>query len=454
MKKKIKIINGLVVLPDGIKSASIEIEDGLIADISSRTKKMKSDTVIDAKGRYVLPGFIDIHTNGTAGFDLTNGIYDINTGKFISGEQAYINGLIKALRAYTRSGATRVVLTSLAAPVQQLIKVFGHINKFKNEYTSSGLQPVLEGLFIEGTFMKLPEYKGAHNPDYFNKPSIKLFDELQEAAGSLIKIVNIVPEWGDDALSLIKYLSKKNIVCAAGHTGAIGFQYQEALKSGLTLAVHFLNGPTGSSCKTLGNGGAVETILRSKEMFAEIIVDGYHVDKAYVMDIIKRKGFDKVCAITDSMFAVGIKKLKNFHMLGVDGTVSPDRKYLTVTGKKYNLFGSALTMDQAFANLLTWLTNSIEGIWNQVHPPLGFEEALVKTSALCSINPAKVLNIYEPGLRTGRFNSTVYTGSLEVGKSADLLIAGIKKLKHNYEIKIDNTFVKGQPQKKLARPVQ
>ena len=443
MKKKMTIRNGKVLLPEGLKTVNIEIENGVFSNITGQTNNAEAGTVINAQGKYVLPGFIDVHTNGINGFDLTNGVYDLETGKFNSDKDAYLDGLNNALIEYAKTGVTRVVLTSLASPIEQLKKVFNYVNKYKENHSNSSWKGVLEGLFVEGTFMKLIDYRGAHNPEYFYEPSIKLFNELQEAAGGLIKVVNVVPEWDELAFKLIKYLSQKKIVCAAGHTGAIGFQYDKAIKSGLRLAVHFLNGPTGSSSKSLDGGGAVENVLRAKNMYVEIIVDGYHVDKAYVMDTIKRKGFDKVCAITDSMFTASFKELRNFNILGVSGIVSENGEYLQIADREYSLFGSMLTMDNAFSNVLTWLTIPIEGIWHVMHDPLEFEDALIKTSTLCSKNPAKILGIYQPDSKQNKDSLKNFTGSIEKGKSADLIVANIEKLDDSYKLKIENVFVKG-----------
>ena len=443
MQRKIKITNGKVLLPGELKSVDIEIEDGIIINIGENTQSGNFDLVIDAAGKYVLPGFIDVHTNGIAGFDLTNGVYDLDSAVFISDEKTYLHGLDNALREYARTGVTRAVLTSLASPLEQLKRVFQYVDKYKHDHIRSPWKEVLGGLFVEGTFMKLVDYRGAHNPVYFNEPSIGLFNELQKAAGGLIKVVNVVPEWGEPAFELIKYLSNEDIVCAAGHTGALGFQYDKAIKSGLSLAVHFLNGPTGSSSKSLDGGGAVENVLRASVMSVELIVDGYHVDKSYVMDTIKRKGFDKVVAITDSMFAAQFKNLKEFNILGVNGIVSPNGEYLQIADREYALFGSMLTMDTAFSNVLTWLTMPIEGVWHEMHYPLSFEEALIKTSYMCSKNPAKILGIYEPKSSNGKSLASNFTGSLEVGKSADILITDIAKSDSGYKLNIDKVFVKG-----------
>lgn len=434
IKGSILLKNGHIVLPDKILTGNVLINKGKIESVVAKPIG-DTDLTIDASGKYILPGFIDIHTNGIAGFDLTNGVYNLKTGNFFDDENSYFVGLEKALVQYAQKGVTSVYLTSLAAPIDQLKKIFGYIKKYKIVKNESVCKNVLKGLYIEGTFMKQSEYRGAHNPEYFFEPSIELFKELQNACGGEIKIVNVVPEWGTPALKLTEYLTENNIIPAAGHTGATGHQYEAAIEKGLCLAVHFLNGPTGSSGKSFEGGGAVETILRSDKMRLELIVDGYHVDKAYVLDTIKRKGFDKVIPITDSMFAAEFPGLNNFEVLGIKGEVSKNGEYLHIADRKQSLFGSKLVMPVAFSNLLNWLTSQNEGIWNRSHEQLNFEDALVKTSEMISINPAKLLDIYD---------SDDKTGSIEEGKKADLIIADIDKTENGYQFRIDKVFVQGK----------
>lgn len=444
MQDKTIIKNGSVLLPQGLKETDIELNGGIISRIEPRISADAAATVTDADGKFVIPGFIDIHTNGIAGFDLTLGAYDQAKDRFTSDEEKYLSGLDNALGRYACTGVTRAVLTSLASPVHDLKRVFRYVSRYRENYRERAWSAVLAGLYVEGTFMKEEGYRGAHNADYFNEPSKELFDELQIAADGLIKIVNVVPEWGAPALELIRYLTAKGIICAAGHTGATGSQYSLAIDNGTRLATHFLNGPTGSSVKPFDGGGAAERVLRADQVFAEIIADGYHVDKAYVMDAIKRKGTGKVVVITDSMFPTMLEGLDKFSMLGVEGKVSSNGEYLQIADRGNALFGSTLRMDKAFSNILNWLTSPVEGIWYKVHEPLGFEEALSKASDMCSGNPARVIGIFEPDTATEMKNMSRYTGSIETGKSADVLVADIGGSQGNRRVKIDTVFVKGQ----------
>ncbi len=441
----IKLIkNGLVLLPYGLDEADLEIENGTISRIEQDIPIPKGVAVIDADGKYVLPGFIDIHTNGINGFDLTNGVYDLQTESFDASREIYLEGLDRALRKYAETGTTRVVLASLASPLEKLKLAFEYVREYMSRPKDGAWNDLLHGILVEGTFMKLPEFSGAHNTEYFNEPSIKLFDKLQEASGGLIKIVNIVPEWRDAAIELIKYVSEKGIVSAAGHTGATGDEYNLALKNGTKLAIHFLNGPTGSSFKPFDGGGAVESVLRAEGIFLEIIADGYHVDKAYVLDVIKRKGFDKVVIITDSMFATSFDGPSRFNMLGVEGKVSENGGYLQIADRSNALFGSLLTMDVAFANVLNWLMTPVEGVWSRVHHPLSFEDALSHVSAMCSANPAKVLGLYSPDPGKKNAIRDGFTGSIEVGKIADVILADIPNIDGKYSLEIEQVLVKGR----------
>lgn len=438
------LTGGTLLLPEGFRRADVGIRGGVISRIQPKISPGTSSRSIDAAGKYVLPGLIDIHTNGIAGFDLTNGQYDLGRNVFASDREAYLEGLEKALRKYAERGVTRAILTSLASPVEQLKKVFGFVNARESAVADGPWKNVFGGLYVEGTFMKMAEYSGAHNPDYFNPPSEDLFDELQDAAGGLIRIVNIVPEWDEPGLRLTEALASRGIVCAAGHTGATGNQYDLAVRSGVKLAVHFLNGPIRSSTKPFGGGGAVESVLRNRDVFAELITDGYHVDKSYAMDTIERKGPDRVVVMTDSMFTACAPGIDSFRICGIDGRVSSRREYVEVAGKANTLFGSMLTMDVAFSNILNWLTSGVEGAWRDRHEPIELEQAFLRASEMCSSNPARILGIFEPASVGTGADLSGYTGSIEAGKSADLVLAALERPDGKYRLKVEQTFVKGR----------
>jgi len=230
-------------------------------------------------------------------------------------------------------------------------------------------------------------------------------------------------------------------VCAAGHSGATGAQYRAAIEKGSTLAIHVMNGPSSSSSKPFNGGGVLEVLLQSDKVYAEIIVDGYHVDKSYVMDIVKRKGIDKCVVVTDSMFVSTMKGIREFEISGIRGKVSSNGKYLRMVDRGDALYGSVLTMDRAFQNMMNWFMTPLPGIWNRLHEPCTFEEALLKTSRLCSASPAKALGVYEPSYWNLTNNLSYGTGDISVGRRADLVVADIQR--HPVALTVEDTIVNG-----------
>lgn len=424
-----KIINANIVTHDGIINGELLIKDGIIEKVSENVNCKEEVFIFDAKNKYLLPGFIDVHTNGSAGFDCTFGKYNNKNNSFYCDEENYLSGLNNALKNYLQSGCTKIVLSTISAPLEQIKQSCEFIKKFK--LGNPLLREVIFGLMIEGSFIKEETNGGAHNPKYFQSPSQNILNELISGNEELIKIINIPPEWGEDSNNAYKFLKQKNIIPAAGHTSATANEINKAISSGLKLGIHLFNGPSFSSYKPFNGGGAVEALLKSENTFVEIIVDGLHVDKSYFMDALKRKGEDKVIAITDNMFVTGSEIKNEFTMGEKVGMVSEDSKYLYIKEKPNALFGSNLKMNDAFENLLNWFTSDIEGVWNKIHKAKGFEKALVLSSKLCSENPAELLGI-----------SKLY-GTVSEGKKADLLLADINFDK-KYNFRIEEIILNGK----------
>jgi N-acetylglucosamine-6-phosphate deacetylase len=204
-----------------------------------------------------------------------------------------------------------------------------------------------------------------------------------------------------------------------------------------------MNGPSSSSAKPFNDGGVLETLLRSDRVYAEVIADGFHVDKRYVMDIIERKGIDKCVLVTDSMFVSGMKGMREFQISGIKGRVSKGGAYLQIADRGDSLYGSVLTMDKAFENVMNWFMMPMSGIWNRHHKARRFEEALFSTSQLCSASAAKALGVYEPSTRGLDHNLSCGTGDITIGKRADLVVADIRRHRNHVRLTVHNTIVNG-----------
>ena len=122
-----------VVLPEHVVQADVRIRTGRIEAIASSIPPEPDDQVIEGTGQYLLPGFIDIHNHGAQGFDASLGNYRAETNTFDLSADAFREGLAKALAFYQQQGVTRVLPTSLAAPVADLLFAFGQLAAFADD---------------------------------------------------------------------------------------------------------------------------------------------------------------------------------------------------------------------------------------------------------------------------------------------------------------------------------
>lgn len=75
----IVLTNGMVVTPEGTYEYDIRIENSIIESIGKDIIK-DNDSVIDVKGRYILPGAIDTHTHFDLDIGSTVAADDFETG--------------------------------------------------------------------------------------------------------------------------------------------------------------------------------------------------------------------------------------------------------------------------------------------------------------------------------------------------------------------------------------
>ena len=423
--KTILLKGGFVVTPQNIIQADIGLRDGNLELNPSETAGAE---VMDITGKYVVPGFVDIHFHGYNLFEFTAGLYDPKTDTFDDRPQTYQHELNKVSGKVAEFGVTSFYIATWAAPVETLKNCYGQLADYLGKAKDLSAGARLRGGTLEGTFIN-KQMAGAQNPDLVLEPNTETFDSIEDRGA--IKLVNVVPDAGQKSCELTKYLTDKGVIVGMGHTDATGDQVFDAIKAGLKYCIHFLNGPTGSSHKPFNNAGAVESVLRFDELYAELILDGFHVHPAYVRDVIKRKGIDRIMAMTDCGYVVG-SPLKKFTIGGISGEVSDDGSYLRVVGKKNVLFGSTLTMNRGFNNLLNWLTVDMQGFWNRLHKALEFEDALVAISKIFSTNPCSLMSLKEQGY-----------GSIVNGAKADLVVLDIAGQSGNYEVTVDSTIVDG-----------
>src|SRR5947209_16593221 len=74
------ITNGIVVTATDTYPADVAISDGKITALGQGLPRENTTRIIDAKGKYVIPGGIDVHTHLDMPFGGTNSADDFETG--------------------------------------------------------------------------------------------------------------------------------------------------------------------------------------------------------------------------------------------------------------------------------------------------------------------------------------------------------------------------------------
>jgi N-acetylglucosamine-6-phosphate deacetylase len=433
MMKTVLLKNGFLVTPQRLIRSDIVLRNGRIEFTPTLSCASKSgdkadfDEVVDLSGKYVVPGFVDIHFHGYNLFEFTTGLYDSESRTFDNSPSAYEYGLNMLSETLVRFGVTGFYVGTWASPIENLRNCFAQLYHYLNKPEAQRGARIL-GALLEGSFLN-PRMAGAQNPDDVLEFVTGSFDRIEDKG--TIKLANVVPDFGRASYELTEYLTSKDIVVGAGHSDATCEQIAEATRAGLKYFIHFTNGPTGGSYKPFHGGGAIEAVLKSDELYAEQILDGYHVNPAYVRDILGRKGTDRIVGVTDCLFAAG-SGIRQFTSGGVRGTISVSGDYFQVVGKPNTLFSSNLTMDRGFANLLNWFTTDMQGIWNRRHEAMELEKALVATSKIFSTNACKLTGLEKEGC-----------GSVVDGAKADLCVFDITGSPGNYRVTVESTIING-----------
>ena len=347
-----------------VRKYAIHKGDLLIS--GSRIERIGTDlpsagcTVIEADGLYVTPGFINIHIHGGGGCD------------FMDGTTKAVTTILDTSLAH---GTTCLLATIGTAPISQMRKAMEAIGAVEDER--------IAGVYVEGPFFS-EEKKGSQPARYLLQPTIETYEALTEGFKEHIKIFALAPEL-PGAAELMPRLLKDLITPSLGHSNATYKQTMEAIEAGLTHFTHFYNGMSGLHHR---DPGAVGAGLQTPTTTLEVIADGVHVHPSAISLMVRAKGIDHICLITDAIRAMGLGDGE--YTVGGQKAIVKDGIARLVDGG--SLAGSTLTMDRAVRNMVE------------------FGVPLVDAVRAASLVPAKILGIEQK------------KGSIAVGKDADLVL--------------------------------
>ena len=371
------ITNGKIILTDRILENYAIIFDEKIVDILPEDKLPDDIEIIDANGGYIAPGLIDLHIHGYLGKDVCDG------------EEGSIHTISKGLLA---NGVTGFLPTTMTEDMSVIRKALETCRKLQEE-SKSWDGSIILGCHAEGPFISESK-KGAQDAKYILKPDASFVKEYKD----ILKTITLAPETDTEDFKAIREIcADTSVVVSMGHTSA---DYETAMKSidaGVKHTTHLFNAMTPLVHRAPGVVGAA----LNGDVSVELIVDTFHVDKAFYNMLWKLKG-RKLCFITDCLPAGGL----------------PEGEY-TLGGQKIIYKGIVCRLeDGTVAGSVLQLN---KGVWNVY---TNSEIPLYECVNCASLNPASVIGIDKT------------KGSLEIGKDADIIIT-------DNEFKITKTIIAG-----------
>jgi N-acetylglucosamine-6-phosphate deacetylase len=326
-----RIKNGRVVLPGGIaEDTYVYLEDGLILAVVKG--EIPFDQEIDAAGRYVSPGFVEIHTHGGGGAD-------------------FLDGTVEAFRTaaelHARHGVTTLIPTATSG---ELEATFALNDAFEAAAADNPNGADMPGLHLEGPYFAYGQ-RGAQDPRHLRNPQPEEYNQILDRCKKILRW-SVAPEL-PGALELGQELKKRGILAAIGHSDAGYAEVEAAWNNGYTHVTHLYSGMSVLHRRNAYRYvGVLESAYLIDDMTVEIIADGCHLPAELLKFVYKFKGPEKTALITDSMRGAGMPDGPS--MLGHwrDGLETIIEDGVAKLPDRTSFAGSVATFDRLVRNML------------------------------------------------------------------------------------------------------
>ena len=392
------IKNGRIITESGVLEGGFLLVEGeAIAKIGSGDMLPHGDEAIDLGGRFVSPGFIDIHTHGIADIDFM-------------GED--IEDLHRSFEAYARFGVTGLLPTTITIQFDTIIEQVKRLRKVRDDNANGAM---MLGVHVEGPWLSW-RCRGGHPEEHLKLPNREDVKRLIGEVGDIVKTVTFSPEL-ENAVWLCETLATHGITPVIGHTEASYDQTMDVIRAGARHVTHLFDADLGiheSDHEALTFEPGMETAaLINDGVSVELIGCPIHVPKPLFRLVDKVKPGDKKILVSDSLIGAGMPDSSVITFRdgrqaevqdGVLRMIYKDNPEL-----HGNLTGSAITLNMAVKRLSDYI-----------------DAPLYEALRWATVNPATLLGIADR------------TGSIRVGKRADLTV-------FDDDVNVAMTLLAGKP---------
>ena len=308
---------------------AVLVEDGRILNVvRDSDPQIAKAQRHDLDGALLLPGFIDTQVNGG--------------GDVLFNDTPTVDSVRRIAAAHARYGSTGLLPTLISDDLAVMRRAVEAVDAAITQAV-----PGVLGIHLEGPFLST-QRRGVHDA-----AKIRAIDaEGVEIATALKRgrtLLTLAPECVDTAI--IRELTARGVIVAAGHTAASYEQVRAGLAAGIRGFTHLFNAMTPLTSR---EPGAVGAALDDAASWCGLIIDGHHVHPATLRAAIRAKAPGKMILVTDAMPPVGGESPE--FRLGNEIAVCRDGICLTPGG---TLAGSCLDMAGAVRNTMEMLGLSL-----------------------------------------------------------------------------------------------
>lgn len=304
-----------------MKCSGKNIVSGLTLELSFRQTIENIAGSADPQDCWLSPGFIDLQVNGFAGVDFNN-------------PATPREELRRSQQALYSTGVTRFYPTVITGPPADMLAALRNLAGFG------------DGYHVEGPHISPDDGpRGAHPRQWVRPPDFDEYRGWQDATDGQVRLVTLAPEW-PDAPRYIERVVAEGVVVAIGHTAATAAQIADAVSAGATLSTHLGNGAHATLPR---HPNYIWQQLAEDRLMADLIVDGIHLDAAFLKVALRAKGIERSVLVTDASTPAGAAPGR--YKLGEQEIeLTPDGR--VVLAGTSRLAGSALRMDRGVENLV------------------------------------------------------------------------------------------------------
>ena len=385
---------GTVILPDRtLTDAIVVCRDDKITYVGQSRKRIpKTAEIIDAKGGWISPGFIDIHVHGGGGSD------------FMDGSLAAVH---QSCQSHARHGTTTLFPTTSTGSPKQIRTMLDACATAQKDWTPE-FGSAIGGAHLYGPFFA-KEKVGCHNETGCRIPSPKEFESYFKSG--IVKIATCAAEL-PGATAFYRYARRKGCLVTCGHSNSSWSEMDAAYKNGMRHVEHFwcAMSTVPSIRKRLGvpmQGSMLEYVLGNPEMSTEVIADGMHLSPELLRFAWQLKTSSRLCLVTDCNRALDM----------------PPGRYRFGPEQDGSWFTSDGKVGWASPDSLASSVSGMDHMIRTMHQSTGIP--LHDVIRMASLTPAE------------RLGMAPRIGSLKQGKQADILILSRR-------LKVRDVFIRGQ----------